>query len=124
MPSFPYGEAAPFMTETTAAENIKKGHGVVIQDSDTVVIAAEDKTTEAGTATEISCWASPMVIRGIPRNTGDAAWVVGEKVYWDQANQRCSKTAGTLKLMGIVYAAAATAATTGDIYYPGPIVQT
>ena len=33
---------------------------------------------------------------------GSQVWAVGDKVYWDAANSRATKTAGSLKLMGFV----------------------
>lgn len=40
------------------------------------------------------------------------AWTVGAKVYWDDANNRCTTTAGSLSLIGV--AVLATGATAGE----------
>lgn len=124
MTSIPYGPALPVKTTTTAAENIKKGNGVSV--GDTVFIAAEDKTTVANTATEVSVWASPMVLRGAPKEAAAAsrAWSRGDKLYWDEADQRWSDDSSGNKLAGIALEPATTTATTGDVFYPGPVVQT
>ena len=121
MPRFPYQDVLPVTTQTTAAETIKKGDGVVVGDS--VFIAAEDKQTVAATDFTISCWAAGQVIEGVPRRVADAAWTRGAKIYWDSANNHYTNVATGHELAGIARAATTGGATVGDIYYPGPIVQ-
>ena len=123
MPRFPYQDVLPVTTQTVAAETIKKGDGVLVGDS--VFIAAEDKQTVAATDFTISCWAAGQVIEGVPRRVADAAWTRGAKIYWDPAANHYSSTSGGVReLAGIALAATTSGATVGNIYYPGPIVQT
>ena len=121
MSSFPYAEAFPVRTRTTAAETIEKGNGVVAEASGSVFIAAERVITVANTDAVVSCWAAPMLIRGAPKESGTGrAWADGDKLYWDEAGQRWSDDATGNIIAGIAAADAAAAATTGDVIYVGP----
>ena len=105
---------------TVAAATYVKGRMHVI--GDTLVMVAESKVVPTGGG-EIDVWAPGMVlIRRVTRNTGDSAWTVGAKVYWDATNNRYTTTAASHGLAGIAAHAATGSATRADILYV-PIVQ-
>lgn len=56
---------------------------------------------------------------------GSQAWTVGALVYWDAANNRCTTTAGSLKLIGVAVAAVGSGAgeTVGRVRLNGGAVN-
>lgn len=56
---------------------------------------------------------------------GSQAWTVGALVYWDAANNRCTTTAGSLKLIGVAAAAVGSGAgeTVGRVRLNGGAVN-
>lgn len=56
----------------------------------------------------------------LPKATGQA-WTVGQAVYWDDTNRVCTTTAGTNLLIGAVFEAAVSAATTGWVLLDGAV---
>lgn len=56
----------------------------------------------------------------LPRTTGGStAWAVGERIYWDDTNKLCTKTASTHKLIGVAVAATTDGAATGNVRLTG-----
>jgi predicted RecA/RadA family phage recombinase len=52
----------------------------------------------------------------LARTTGaSTAWAVGDRIYWDDTNKLCTKTASTNKLIGVAVAAAVDGAATGTL---------
>lgn len=52
----------------------------------------------------------------LPRTTGaSTAWAVGDRIYWDDTNKLCTKTASTNKLIGVATAAAVDGAVNGSV---------
>lgn len=43
-------------------------------------------------------------VYGLPKAPSQA-WTIGAKIYWDDANDRCTITAGSLTLIGVAVAA-------------------
>jgi predicted RecA/RadA family phage recombinase len=57
----------------------------------------------------------------LAKETG-TAWSVGDLIYWDNANKRCTKTSSGNKLVGVAVAAAASGAAVGQVRLNGAFV--
>lgn len=105
-----------------------------IQDGDRVTVAAPyDRTAGQGAqvgqifgvcVNDALSGADVVIVRkGVFDLTkvGSQAWAVGDLVYWDNSNKRCTKTATGLMLIGVAVAAAGSGAgvTTGRVLLSG-----
>jgi predicted RecA/RadA family phage recombinase len=80
----------------TAGANITSGSGVLV--GSLFGVAETDIANGAQGA---------LVLEGIfdlPKAPSQA-WIVGQLIYWDAPNNRCTSVAGTLKLIGAAVAA-------------------
>jgi predicted RecA/RadA family phage recombinase len=102
--------------EITAGADIDAGEGVLV--GSLFGVAATDIANGArGNINLGGVYDLPKV--------GSQAWTVGALVYWDNANDRCTTTAGSLKLIGVAAAAVGSGAgeTTGRVRLNGSAVN-
>jgi len=96
----------------TAPYALASGAGCLVGSLFGVAVAAALISTEVEIMTE--------GVFTLPRTTGGStAWAVGDRIYWDDTNKLCTKTAGSNKLIGVAVAAAVDGATTGNVRLSG-----
>ena len=61
-------------------------------------------------------------VYSLRKETG-TAWSVGDLIYWDDTNKRCTTTATNNKLIGVAVAAAAAGDATGRVRLNGAFVS-
>lgn len=95
---------------------------------DTVVVAAPEtadsgefliKGAFAGVAAAAAASGADVVLKRsgvfeLPKATG-AAWVQGDRLYWDASAKKFTLTAGNNQPMGVAFSAAASGDTTGEV---------
>lgn len=74
---------------------------------------------DSNDSTKASTWITYAPVVEVARNTGDSAWSVGAKVYYDSTNGYFTTTGTNLAEVGYVREAAATDAETGIICFMG-----
>jgi predicted RecA/RadA family phage recombinase len=61
-------------------------------------------------------------VYSLAKETG-AAWAVGDLIYWDNTEKRCTKTATSNKLIGVAVAAAASGDGVGRVRLNGAFIS-
>jgi len=61
-------------------------------------------------------------VYSLTKETG-TAWAVGDLIYWDNTNRRCTKTATNNKLIGVAVAAAASGDAVGRVRLNGAFIS-
>ena len=124
MPSFPYQDALRIQPTPSAVTTYVKGRMIAVGTGGLLGVVAETKKIAAAATDGLDVWIpGSLYMAGVVRNTGDGAWALGVKVYWDATNNRFTTTAASHTLAGYAAKAAASADAAADIIYL-PTVQT
>ena len=115
MPSFDFLDSNYTDAPVVIAATVVKGQFVAFAETDGFYAAAKTFVTgDTNLATVITKCKKVKAVK----NAGEV-WIVGDALYWDDADDNVTVTAGALSLIGYAIEAAASAAVIGYMDFDG-----